>query len=231
MTVLHPTAANGARSAPAEMTYVDPARTLPEAERETFLADTGMNGPYVADLLSEMLAHERCGRRLYQSVAGRTHNPILKQRYQSFGDETLEHVEILENLITRLGGDPMYVSPSARAIEKTNGQLLEATFLLTGSVDLMTQEMVMLDAVLLAETVDHSNWSCLSSLTQEMAPGEARDALAQAVGKVEDQEDEHVRWATEMRARMIVTLATNRTMAKAATKAEELIARIKGLFD
>jgi hypothetical protein len=107
-------------------------------EDEAFLANTGLNGPFVADLLSDMLAHERCGAQLYRSVADRTNNPILKQRYKHFGNETVEHVENLEGLIAGLGGDPGYISPAARVTEKAGIGLLESTFLLAGSVDLMS---------------------------------------------------------------------------------------------
>src|ERR671910_789444 len=143
MPTLIPTAATGARSKPEHMTYVDPAHTMRPDEDEAFLANTGLNGPFVADLLSDMLAHERCGAQLYRSVAGRTHNPMLQRKYEDFGEETLTHVGILVGL-------------------------LESTFLLGGSVDLMTQELVMLDAVLLAEAKDHANWACLSALTGEL---------------------------------------------------------------
>src|SRR5215207_2414971 len=120
MPTLIPTAATGARSKPEDMTYVDPARTMRPDEDEAFLADTGLNGPFVADLLSDVLAHERCGAQLYRSVAGRTNNPLLKRQYEHFGTETLEHVEILEQLIGRLGGNPNYVSPAARATTKSD---------------------------------------------------------------------------------------------------------------
>src|ERR671914_899210 len=106
MPILTPTAATGARSAPQEMTYVDPARTMLPEEKETFLRNSDLNGAFVADLLSDMLAHERCGAQLYRSVAQRTNNPVLQQRYKHFGDQTTEHVGILEALITQLGGDP-----------------------------------------------------------------------------------------------------------------------------
>src|ERR687892_2860353 len=104
MPTLIPTAATGAVSKPQEMTYVDPARTMTPDEDEAFLEGTGLNGPFVADLLSDMLAHERCGAQLYRSVAERTNNPVLKRQYKHFGDETTEHVEILETLIAQLGG-------------------------------------------------------------------------------------------------------------------------------
>jgi hypothetical protein len=51
-------------------------------EQEAFLADTELNGPFVADLLSDVLAHERCGAQLYCSVTDRTNNPRLERSYE-----------------------------------------------------------------------------------------------------------------------------------------------------
>jgi len=138
MPTLIPTVETGARARPVDLTHVDPAGIMPPTEREAFLDGTGLNGPFVADLLSDMTAHERGGAALYRSVAGRTHNPVLKQRYTHFGNQTVEHVDVLETLVARLGGDPGYVSPAARATEKAGLMLVESTFLLGGSVDLMT---------------------------------------------------------------------------------------------
>jgi rubrerythrin len=231
MPILTPTAATGARSAPQEMTYVDPARAMLPDERESFLGDAELNGSFVADLLSDMLAHERCGAQLYRSVAERTNNPVLQRKYRSFGEETVSHVGILEDLIDGLGGDPGYVSPAARATEKSGTGLLESTFLLTGSVDLLTQELVMLDAVLLAEAKDHANWSCLSKLTGQLPVGAARRAFESAVDQVEPQEDEHLAWAQDMRCEMISVQATSRPMQAVSARFEELVARIQGLFE
>jgi ferritin-like metal-binding protein YciE len=203
MPTLTPTAATGACSKPEEMTYVDPARTMMPEEDEAFLANTGLNGPFVADLLSDMLAHERCGAQLYRSVSQRTNNAVLRERYEHFGNETVEHVENLEGLIAGLGGDPGYISPAARVTEKAGIGLLESTFLLAGSVDLMTQELVMLDAVLLAEAKDHANWSCLAGMVDDLPDGDVRDTFQAAIDEIEVQEDEHFRWAQDMRCRMI----------------------------
>ena len=60
MPTLIPTSASGARAVPAGMTRVDPARMLLPTEYESFLAGTGLNGPFV-DLLSDMTAYERGG--------------------------------------------------------------------------------------------------------------------------------------------------------------------------
>jgi rubrerythrin len=227
MPTLTPTAPFGARSAPQEMTYVDPARQMPEAERQQFLDGTGLNGAFVADLLSDMLCHERCGAHLYRSVAARTNNPVLKRQYEHFGEETVEHVDILETLISQLGGDPMYVSPAARATEKADSSLVESTFMLAGSVDVMTQELVMLDAVMLAEAKDHANWSGLSQLVDTFPEGELRDHVRRAVEQVEPQEDDHLGWAQETRAKLIALQVKSSAMATVGAKAEEAVARVK----
>ena len=230
MPILTPTAATGARSMPQAMTYVDPSRAMLPEESEAFLAGTALNGSFVADLLSDVLAHERCGTMLYRSVAERTHNPVLQRQYRTFGEETETHVEIVEGLIAGLGGDPQYVSPAARATEKADMGLLESTFLMTGSVDLMTQELVMLDAVLLAEAKDHANWSCLAAMVEDLPSGDVRSAFEDAVEEVEAQEDEHLQWAKDTRCRMISLQATSGPAASLTMKAEEMVARIRNLF-
>ena len=230
MPTLIPTADKGARSEPAGLTHVDPARLLLPTEKEAFLDGTGLNGPFVADLLSDMTAHERGGVALYRSVGGRTHNPVLKQKYSHFEHQTVEHVDVLETLVARLGGDPGYVSPSARATERAGLSLIESTFLLGGSVDLMTQELVMLDAVLLAEAKDHANWAGLSELVTAFPEGELRSAVQEAVDRVEPEEDEHLGWAQDMRSKLISAQVKSGAMQTMTAKAEETVARIQGLF-
>jgi hypothetical protein len=230
MPTLIPTAESGARAVPVGMTHVDPAQVLLPTEHESFLGGTGLNGPFVADLLSDMTAHERGGAALYRSVGGRTNNPVLKQKYAHFGNQTVEHVEVLEALVSRLGGDPGYVSPSARATEKAGLGLVESTYLLGGSVDLMTQELVMLDAVLLAEAKDHANWSGLAQLVDVMPEGEVRDAVREAVERVEPEEDEHFGWAQDMREKLISAQVRSGAVQSMTAKAEEMVARVQGLF-
>jgi rubrerythrin len=231
MPILTPTAAVGARSVPQEMTYVDPARQVVPDELQEFLAESDLNGPFVADLLSDMLAHERCGAQLYTSLAGRTNNPVLKKQYEHFGKETVEHVAVLERLIDRLGGDPLYVSPAARATTKAGTGLLESTFLLTGSVDLMTLELVMLDAVLLAEAKDHANWGCLEALAERQPEGDIRSAFLEAVQTVRPQEDEHLGWASDMRCKLVSAQASSRAVQLAGEATEKVVASIKSWLD
>src|SRR5436190_2689636 len=124
MSTLTPTKAAGATAKPNELLYVDPAAEVSDDAIASAMAVEGLNTVFVADLLSAMLAHERCGTHLYRAASTRSNNPVLKRRYQQFGEETANHVEILEGLITETGGNPNYVSGNARAVEAMDGKLL-----------------------------------------------------------------------------------------------------------
>ncbi len=226
MPVLTPTKADGATAKPNEVLYVDPACQVTDDVLAEQMSVGGMNAAVVADLLSGMLAHERCGVHLYRTVAARSNNPMLKRRYEEFGEETLDHVEVLEQLITTLGGNPNYVSPNARAVRGMDSNLVESTFMLNGALDVMTREMAMLDAVFLAESMDQANWQLLSQLVDAME-GDVADTLRSAVDEVKGQEDEHLEWARTTKARLVTLQATGSMTATVGLATEELIARVE----
>ena len=228
MITLTPTKDTGATAKPAPTLFVEQSQTMTNEVLAVPFEGTGVNGAFVADLLSAALTHERCGTHLYRSVSGRTNNPVLKKRYEEFGAETERHVEVLERGIAELGGDPQYVSPIARAVQGMDTAVLESTFRTDGTMDVMVREMAMLDAVLLAETIDHANWSNLAQLCEDLPEGPARDVLRRAVEEIGPQEDEHLRWASETKAEMTRLQASSPTMAKVGAKAEELLETVKG---
>jgi rubrerythrin len=228
MPTLTPTFDTGGTSKLNEIVRVDPRRAVDGDALAPGLVSTGLNHGFIADLLSAMLTHERCGVHLYRSVAGRTNNPMLKRKYEEFGAETLEHVTIFENLITQSGGNPNYVSPAARAVQGSDTKLLESTFMLAGSVDVMTQEMVLLDAVLQAEAMCHANWQVLAQLADQIPAGEVRDNFLAAVSSVEAQEQEHEGWARSTKAQLVILQAKSESMAKMGTKVEQLMETVKG---
>jgi hypothetical protein len=227
MITLHPTKAQGASARPVPGLYVDPAAVEPDTVPIADLEDAGINVAFVLDYLSAALAHERCGCHLYRSIAGRSVNPVLQARYREFGSQTRRHVEVLEELVTELGGNPCYVSGAARSVEAMDSHLLESTFLTAGTLDLITQELAMLDAVLLAETIDHGNWSTLGQLVETLPEGPQRTALARAVDEVEDEEDEHLQWARLTRERITLFEASAGPLQQLEQQAEELVARIR----
>jgi hypothetical protein len=227
MPTLTVTRASGGRSMPVPMTYIDP--NLPPVEPPVAFIDSGLNATFLMDTLSAMLAHERGGAALYRTVALRSNNPMLERQYRHFGEETVEHVTLLEMLISHAGGDPMYVSPAARATERAGNSLIETTFMCSGSIDLMTAELVMLEAVLLAEVKDHSNWSTLTELVPKLPPS-LQTAFGDVTQRVEQQEDEHLGWAKDMRSKMLRLQIESGTVQRMGMAAEEMMAKVKNLF-
>jgi len=227
MTIITPTRTSGARGMSINMTEVPPEATMPPAELQALAPDAGVNPAFVSDLLSAFLAHEQCGVHLYRTVAGATANPMLEAKYRDFLGDTERHVEILTRVITQLGGDPQYVSPSARLVHAMNTHLIQGVVLAAGSADELPREMAMLEAVLLAETKDHADWSFLSALCDDLPDGPTREALSTAVEEVESEEDEHVEWARKTWQRMTMMQAKSSTMMKVTDFAEKAFATVK----
>jgi len=227
MPILTPTKDTGGVTKALPGIYAEPELLITDEALGAPLGDTGLNGAFVADLMSAMLTHERCGRHLYRSCEGRTNNPVLQAKYREFGAETEHHVEILESLVVAAGGNPAYVGPMARAVEGTDSAILQSSFMLRGSVDLMTAEMVMLDAVLLAESMDHANWQLFAKLVPRLPAGDLREQFEAAGDEAEPQEDEHLAWAKATKERLTLVQVQETTTSSLADEAEELSARVK----
>jgi rubrerythrin len=227
MATLTPTKLTGGAVKSRPGVYAEPDRQLTPEQLEQPFISTGLNGVFVADLLSACLTHERCGRHLYRSCEGRTNSAALEAKYKEFGKETERHVQILEQLIASAGGNPSYMSPHARAVEGMNSNLLQSTFLLGGSVDLITEEIAMLDAVFVAESIDHANWKALAQLGAQLPQGALRESFQQATDEVEQQEDEHLEWASQTRARLTMLLARSEKVAEVESQTESMAARVK----
>ena len=197
----------GGKTVPTAMTVVSPEQEMPIEVLREFAAGAGVDGRAFADLLSAFVAHERDGVHLYRAAAERTTNEEWRRRYEEFGVERAGHVQVYEELIERLGGDPAYVSPAARMMTYCNSKLLESA-LISGSVTPELVELADLESVLTSETNCHRNWELLGDLIERMPEGQVRGALADAVEQVEDDADKHLAWAREAYkgavARMII---------------------------
>jgi len=215
-----------AKASPEVTVPPDRARTT-----EAFAAFAGGqdNAPFLADFVSAVLTHAQCGRHLFRSVAGRTQNPMLKRRYEKFAEQAERTIVRLQELITELGGEPGYVSPSARATEKLDQGALEATFILDGSLDILTRELAMLDAVVLAFTVDNSNWELLTEIGGGL-DGPAGEAISQVVRVVQPDVAANTAWAMQTRKRIVLMQAKHPVMAGVQATAEAALDWFKGLF-
>jgi rubrerythrin len=227
MATLVPTKNTGAVGKVNLVVYREPGQQVTDAMLEQQLVETGLNASFLADFLSGVLTHERCGRQLYRSCVARSADPELRSKYEEFGAQTERHVEILEQLITDAGGSPMYVGPTARAVLGSDTNLLESTFVLSGSVDLVTAELAMLDAVFLAESMDHANWTLLAQLAAQLDDTPWAEPLRAAVDEVLEQEAEHLTWATRTKAQLVTFLASSDGTATLSDSDAELVDHIQ----
>jgi rubrerythrin len=177
----------------ALMTVVAPEQEFDIAELKHIGSDAKVNGHNLSDFLSAMSAHERCGVHLYRCAAEITEIDAWRKKYEEFGEQTEHHVQICEETIRKLGGDPMYVSLSARMTEAQNTKMMEFC-LFGGSADTQTREIATLEAVLLTEWKCHANWQLLGEITKQLPEGKTKNTLSEAVKQVETQEDQHVEW-------------------------------------
>jgi hypothetical protein len=217
----------GVAKASPEVT-VGPERARTTESFATFAGGQD-NAPFLADFTSAVLMHAQCGRHLFRSVAGRTQNPMLKRRYERFAEQAERTIVRLQDMVTKLGGEPGYVSPSARATEKLDQGALEATWSLDGSLDILTRELAMLDAVVLAYTIDNSNWELLAGLAEEL-DGSAGEALSEVVRTVQPDVEANTAWALQTRSRIVMMQAKHPVMAGVQASAEAALDWVKGLF-
>ena len=187
--------------------FSPPECAMAPEELQNFMPDSGLNGMFLADLMSACLMHEQCGLHLYRTAINMTTDEQLRGKYQEFGAETEEHIRIFEELITACGGQPGYVSPTARLTEALDTKMHEAALLLPDGADQQTLELAILETVVLAESKCHSNWSLIQKMAAELPEGPSRTAFQNAVDQVEEQEDEHIRWARETWEQLIMTQA------------------------
>lgn len=222
MITLHPTKRHGATAQPGRLLYVDPGALATEPQ-VAGLAE--VNTPFLFDVLSAKLAHTRCGRHLYRSVAGRSANPVLVAKYETHGAEAESDVESLEEAVTVLGGNPCYVSPAARAVEAMDTAILESTFMLGGSLDPMTVEMAMLDAVLVAETMADAQRTTLAALVQRLDDGPSREVLEDLVASGSAQVD-RLEWARDTKTAITAAELASTPIERAGRTVEQIVARV-----
>src|SRR5689334_13322641 len=147
--------------------------TMPASEEET--ADEEEAGTAVLlDKLSERLAFERMGTRLYEALYNKcetlgetTPGPTLEQ-IQEIGSEELDHFLLINDTIAGLGGDPTVESPCADVIGVASMGIMQV---LTDPRTTMAQ---CLSAMLTAELTDNAGWELLIELAENLGYDEMK---------------------------------------------------------
>jgi hypothetical protein len=140
------------------------------------------------DKLGERLAFERTGARLYEALISQHRASGAFEGGPSTADlehilaEERRHFALLWDAISRLGGDPTAVTPSAN-LHATASRGIGLVL-----VDPRTGLLPGLEAVLLAELADDEGWEMLVALAREAGEAELAAGFEQALAA----EGEHV---------------------------------------
>ena len=140
------------------------------------------------DKLSERLAFERMGTRLYDALINKCETlgesspgPTLAE-LQQIRDEELNHFLILKRAITELGGDPTVQSPCADIAGVASLGILQVL------TDPRTSVTQCLQAMLTAELTDNDGWRMLINLSHTLGYAEMVNDFQGAL----ENEEEHL---------------------------------------
>jgi hypothetical protein len=203
-----------------------PELVVSDADLTEVAPGTGLNGPFLADLLAAAAAHENDGKNLFQALGHRTANPMLQGKYKQFREESVVAVQTYEQLATRLGAPIRYISPAARMTEAIDGKLLEA-FQLSGSADPLVLELKGVEAVLMAATLCVANVAIFDQIAAGLPDGDAKAAFEELLPPLRDAGERHLEWAASTQASMVTSQAGSRLVQSALGVAETVVGKIK----
>ena len=172
-----------------------------------YTTSANIKRPLLMEKLSEFLAVEKGGVKLYEAAIQQVRNRDVLNRFREFYQQTRRHVEILTRVITSLGGDPMQMSAGARVAEE-KAQALLKTMTVSDGMRPEEAEINAIENIVIAETKDHADWQLLSHIARRSSDSRIRDILKPAVDEVEPEEDQHLTWTNEQMARMSLTSLT-----------------------
>jgi ferritin-like metal-binding protein YciE len=143
---------------------------------------------WLRNFLSEMLAVEKGGVKLYERALNDLEHSELEDKLKEFLNQTHRHVELCTSMLEAVGADADFQSPGAQAAEhKANG-------LITAEVPPEMQDLNNIENLVLAETKDHWNWEMLASIAPKIGDPELKRAATKAVSEVRRQEKTHLDW-------------------------------------
>jgi rubrerythrin len=170
--------------------------------RSTKRKRQSLNSQYLIDFLSEMLAVEQGGTKLYQKALDQLEHPELKSKLKEFLQETERHAELCSAMLEAAGGDAEYMSAGAKAAEQKAAGLLKVK-VPQGLADLNNVENLVL-----AETKDRWDWQMFATLAPDIEGSELKRMAISAVREVGKQENDHATWSQ----RILTKLAKEASM-------------------
>jgi rubrerythrin len=153
------------------------------------------NNPLLAnvpvDLLYQALETEKGGVQLYATALRCAVNKDLKEEWNKYLEQTKKHVQIVSDILKKLGLDPNTETPGRKVVRYLGTSLVKTIELAMRCADPQAAQIVAAECVVMAETKDHLNWELIGELSKKAEGAEAA-LLKPAYGQVEDEEDQHL---------------------------------------
>jgi len=150
-----------------------------------------MKDEQVRELLYQALETELGGVEVYTTAIRCAQNDDLKEEWEEYLEQTKKHVQVVQEVLTRLGLDPNEQTPGRKVVKTIGGSLVKSMEIALSDGKPGAAQLVACEAVVLAETKDHQNWHLIGEVVKQ-AKGELAKVLKQAHDQVEDEEDEHL---------------------------------------
>jgi rubrerythrin len=160
-----------------------------------------MKDEQVRELLYQALETELGGVEVYTNALQCVENDELREEWEKYLEQTQNHVQIVQDVLTKLGLDPNEETLGREVVRNIGESLVSSMQLALSEGDRGAAQLVAAEAVVLAETKDHQNWHLIGEVIKK-AKGELAKTLKEAHDQVEDEEDEHLYhtkgWAREL---------------------------------
>ena len=159
-------AGNGLAIGAVRVQYALEGAGAEAAQRSALAEDT----PFLLDKLSERLAFERTGTRLYEALLskheayGAFEGGPTREDITHILSEELQHFHMLADVIKSLGGDPTQLTP--QLTPSAHVQLTASHGVGQVLVDPRTTLMQSLEAIMMAELADNECWETLTGLAR-----------------------------------------------------------------
>ena len=157
-----------------------------------FFTSARINNSTLMGVLSEFLAVEMGGQKLYEKALGLVSDSEVRTKFREFHKQTLKHQKVLTDVIHRLGGNTRAQSPTAKVAAGKAQALLRSMDANGLSKD--QAELNAIENIVLAETKDHADWELIGKIARQSTDDRLREILGAAASEVEQEEDEHLNW-------------------------------------
>ena len=153
------------------------------------------------ELLYQALETELGGVQIYEAAVRCAINDELKEEWEKYLEQTRNHVQIVQDVITELGLDPETETPGRKVVRHIGESLLQAIEMARSGGEPEAAQVVAAEVIVLAENKDHLNWYLIGEVAGK-AKSQVAELLKEAHEQVEDEEDEHLYhtmgWAREL---------------------------------